>query len=165
METDLKFMQMFCGERRAATAEPSSFDGWVYATDGVVIIRIKGDVPSKVRLELGEKYRDAFTRFPESMVPPLPLPGHVAASLCRVCGATTHEPITVDDDGDCSNCYGLGTKPLTHDRIGGVKVGGAYSHLIRQLPGLQVRGGLRNNMTCVYFRFTGGEGILMGCEE
>jgi hypothetical protein len=163
-------LQPFCADpeiyRRAINA-PWSRDGYTFATDGALLIR----VPYRAEVEdregapqvMGNRIGAIFAREPADWfdIPEFPPP---ASDECKECeGDGWVSPRTqynVYDDQECKTCDGKGRvqqdKPV---EIGGFYFADRLLTILRQLPNVKI-GPLGPN-DAARVTFDGGDGLLM----
>jgi hypothetical protein len=162
----------FCGreETRPYLHTPFNHDGYTYATNGQILIRVAkrdgmGDRPSELRsfdgliasLQLRWFDPDAsFAPIPEFVLVKRP------AKKCEICyGSGTCTCECCDHEHDCGRCDGSGTAIDERNiaRFPEQDINLAYIELIRALPGVEIAFG-KDNEPAV-FRFEGGVGCIM----
>lgn len=178
----------FCGasdhKGRYDLSSPFVFDGWEYATDGAILVRVStkkrnGDQQRKV-----PPAHEMFACFPKAGFAPWPAyqpltrdgdcyvcngKGRIATQTCEFCEGLCSfrvgkkvKPCPVCGGGEqCWNCHGeqRGDLPREQD-FDGVRLSVRMVHLIRGLPSpLRF---LATPGDRVYFTFKGGQGIVMG---
>ncbi len=141
-------LQKFCSrdETRPSIMHPfrQGGDGYVYATDGRILVRAKVDgyYPEQGKPKI---VGNGFL-FDHDEVPPedwVTVPGAMAADYCRSCGGGGRTKYRCEDCGDehecipCEKCHGTG---LIFDPqavpVGGAHFAAHYLALIsRELPG------------------------------
>lgn len=188
-EIDLK---QFCDQyERRQLDEPRVQEGWLYASDGAILVRVPSDEPDfewkGLPLNLGHVCRDLP---PEN---PKPWPsvnlidgigccvecegyGKVSVVECEMCEGTgidecphcQREEDCEECDGEgvigekCGKCNGQGR--YLHSCIqvvGELRIKAKYDRMIRSLP--NVRFSVENEV--VIFEFDGGQGIVMPTVE
>lgn len=165
-------------------------DPFAFATDGRILVRVpsneypKGDPdrrqPPATRIALEERDSPGWKPWPtqnlvtadDSDCPAC----HWKPTKCRICG----KPFGGEMDElcvhimndyeanavDCPVCSGLGYGRFPGlQKIGKVWTCSRYDTLARaKLPGLEYKTGLHVGYECVFMRFQGGEGVLMGID-
>lgn len=160
------FLGAFCGEpdARYFMQLPYVQCGWRYATDGRIVVRVPSpgepDTPEPAEGRLPPDLLYDFPAQIEEMIP-WPAPEYTIGEcdacrgtgkeLCRVCDSETRH--------ECSACAGAGKVPIGLN-VGYWFIAARYDRLIRDLPGVM----FCNEGTSsgpLYFRFDGGEGLVM----
>ena len=148
-------------------AAPWTHEGYAYATDGALLIRIPqseeiAPLPGTPVIEAARRFQDLGLGSTVNFVPLPPLPprlrGMKTCPLCFGSGAVLNEkqkPIL------CGGCHGArhvkNARPVA---IGDRNFSAHYCLKIAALPGLRVViDGGQDQPLC--FRFDGGEGLLM----
>ncbi len=162
-------LQPFCStdENRPSLALPFFCNGWIYATDGRVIVRVPCDDDRFGGGELSSRTDtpDAaalfrWTKGPAAVGLPsgLPSPSEVPCPDCEGCGG---KECDMGHTHECPKCGGDGV--VTVDpavEIGGMFFGCRRLRLIAALPGVQLWP-TPGQSVCV-FTFEGGDGLLFG---
>ena len=175
------------GYRYAGLSEPFVKNGYIYATDSRIAIRIRtlacetppleGRVPDVERLfadirnvNVDDTVWKKWPAEPVAVSPPVL--DMVFELDCPICYGEGHY-YADGDQHTCVYCDGAGSvsKLPVYTRIGDQPYAGRYWSIISQLPGVmfcepQVGSDSNSGMpgppyTALYFRFMGGEGILM----
>ena len=151
-------LKPFCAKPggRYSLDAPFVIGGWLYATDGAVIVRIPATsepdvglerkVPRKLEAYLPTVADDATWHAFPKVKECLPCAGHGFIDVpCPTCGQDTKKMC------ECK---------ATAIRLGPAEVAEYYASLIASLPGVQyVKPATANDI--VRFRFDGGEGSVM----
>ena len=140
----------FCDAKsvRYELAEPFVFHGWKYATDGKILIR----VPSRAKDTTGRKVPTGswgVEKICERLSKAKKWHKLKRVAACKECKGKGESD---GMDCDCRNEY-------AEPDFSGVKISKHYCYLISRLPGAEWAA---NDDTSILFRFTGGEGVLMG---
>lgn len=132
MSIELKDLMAFCAhpKNRQHLAAPASINGFTYATNGQVVVRVPGNIapgPGPAFPDLEGIYRDrgidglAYQEFSPVVVPPPArvrcshCSGHRHIVDCTVCEASGIHTCADRDcrcDHDCGQCNGLGVVPV-----------------------------------------------------
>jgi len=151
-----------------STTRPFAHDGWMYATDNAILVRVKTDEPdtSSREGEIIPKAYKMFEAFPSEHAQwdrwrSYPLVQH--SSTCPECDGTGQ--VECDRCGHvaagCTKCDGLGVIEKAKCRqIGFVMIAMKYDQLIRSLPKVECVMPTDADAP-VAFRFEGGEGLVM----
>lgn len=167
-------LQKFCGTDwyRTYLHKPFSLDGFTWATNGHVIVRVDPvegveplpkDRPLNAAATLAGM--ESATFFPPSFS--LPPEEPVGEIECPSCDGRGHEHDCPECQCACDDCAGKGlipNEPKTSTTIGGVHFTLKYVHLICALPGIEISHTAKatlGNMRPMLFRFDGGVGALM----
>lgn len=167
-------LEPFCGdpESRPSLAIPFMWNGYDYATDGRIMIRIvstgehsqRADAPNQhvenyISREVGE-----FTELPpfdpwtaEDMAP------------CETCGGFGGGETCHDECPDCKGWgHGTGRKDIVKIEFLGGYISDYYLSKIMNLPGVKIAKCVPwpGEQSAVYqFTFNGGEGVIMGMKK
>lgn len=157
-------LQPFCSinECRMGIMTPFAFNGWKYATDGRVCVRVKTDEPD----DSGEPHKrpDASKLFAgfnvEGLQPfDIPPPKGLATNRCRYCNGNGVRTCDLGHDHDCDECDGTGeVEEWPSQDIGACRFSERYLSKIITLPGLKFYPTSAENPAL--FTFDGGEGTL-----
>lgn len=153
---------------------PWRVGGFVYATDGRIIVRVSADLYPHVaeRPEAPKKPTEDKSMFPWDhhhldvslwRTPPkdMLLCNHPVCAECK--GTGVHKCHQCDNEHECGACHAwgrLGT--IGHIDIGPVRLSSLYSYLLCLLPEVELWIDPRNDsIDSVPFRFEGGLGYVM----
>lgn len=161
-------LQPFCGteETQYYLMKPFSRDGFTWATDGCILIRVAQregipDIEQKLNVSKPIENIDAKTFFtPSFKLPPAP----TETGPCPSCEGRGYAHDCPDCECECERCNAQGT--LDSEILISTKVGGNFFSLkyVRQvlsLPGVEVSASADKNDAPLFFRFDGGVGVLM----
>jgi hypothetical protein len=82
---------------------------------------------------------------------------------CGYCNGTTEHKCNCGVTHQCGHCSGTGLRNRTRNvTIGAATIHRNYAKLIWTLPNAEVEADPKQFDACVAFRFTGGEGLVMG---
>lgn len=161
----LEQLQPFCSrdEGRHLLHKPFTRDGWTYATDGRIVIR----VPAIDGVEKGEVGAESL--FPKAEFREIGLPDsipHAVKTICSRCHGTGEcSCLHCGSDYTCKVCNGsvdiIKDSPI---KIEGVALRAAHLRLIKALPGAKLFLNLDPKATHA-FTFDGGEGRLAPVSE
>jgi hypothetical protein len=164
----LGWLQQFASpdESRVYIGSPFYHDGFAYATDGHLAVRIPSEsfTEDKWKLERKETVLKSFAREGGqwwTITPPLESP--IKEVACDACSGTgCDECFHCGHEAECSNCDGTG-KRTTHasTEVGGVLFDVATLGRVWRLPGFTLRVHEADPMTAHLFRFNGGGGVVM----
>lgn len=156
--TDLK---PFCSdETRPSISLPFHEDGWTYATDGRIIIRVpkreditevpdRPPVVSKTALKFNHDEISGWEPLPEN-IPPL------HKETCRACGNGT------DSRDYCDECEGEGEFDFPESvPVGKKLIANKYLLLILTLPNPVIAPNATGIHEACPFKFDGGVGLVM----
>jgi len=160
----------FCDADSVRMAAPFVIDGWKYATNGRVCVRVLANEPntdlSFEQLHVGIPNifvpADCSTPWPEvELCDSCSGRGRIPCECQKCFGSGTHE-CDCGDEHDCPHCEGSGRS--TDDcqcrraivPFGNVRLSKHYAHLIGTLP-QPIGYAVVNDI--VHFTFAGGEGI------
>ena len=162
-------LTVFCsGPDRPIFMTPWTRDGYTYATDGHVLVRVPhwDDIPNN------DKAPDVAGRyaFKKPVAEPVEIPALPPPELepCPWC----------DDEEDGEECFGCTearnctgwkgggiVRKRVEVTVGGVLYADRYIELIKELPGLKFYpapySGANRKANAAYFTFDGGDGLLM----
>jgi hypothetical protein len=152
----------FCSDARIATPVPMAWQGYVYACDSQVLLRIPTAAPDELPPRLGSMYAMSFDRFPDpaTFLPPRPPLYRIEDGWCVFCRGIAKGP--------CDFCGGTRLNFAgPYDQLAGISIAYGYAHLLRQLPNLRVAAGVATRVTQPHlaFTFTGGQGLLASIKE
>jgi hypothetical protein len=171
-------LAVFCfGDQNTILSLPFSAGAWTYATDGSIVVR----VPRRADVGQDPEYRTYITRFDrwlaedasrDAHLAPLqplwrPPPSHGLVA-CKTCGGSgkTECPACGGPE-DCLDCEnGKVEADIVLVEVAPLNfISNKYWHMLAPLPGLRMdlRQHEPDNPVRRYFRFDGGEGLLMGC--
>ena len=163
-------LSVFCsGPDRPIFMTPWTRDGYTYATDGRVLVRVprRDDVPSNDKApDVAMRY--AFEKPVEdpAEIPALPPPEF------EPCPWDEEDGEECADCTEASNCTGWKEGGIVRKRVevtvGGVLYADRYIELIKELPGLKFYPAPYNQenwKNAAYFTFDGGEGLLMPLKD
>lgn len=160
-------LQPFCSvdECRMAINTPFAFNGWKYATDGRICVRIQTGEPD----DSSEPYKrpDASALFKGFGVDGLeafkiPAIDGVREKRCPSCNGNGYS--TCDHDHECEDCDKTGVlEEWPKKEIGGQIFSERYLSKIINLPGLKffARSADVETLKPAFFTFDNGQGLLM----
>lgn len=162
MSIDLK---PFCGnewEVRAALRAPWVQDGWLYATNGHVCVRLPAieanSVGPRHPKNVSALFNKAFNVEGEFIAfPTLP-----CLVNCPVCGGSGSVEDEHGDTDCCFNCYGSGFD-WTRQEVGDSGFNLLYMHQLSALPNARICTNGKKDAAAVLF--DGGQAILMPMRE
>lgn len=157
---------------RPALGTPWSRDGYTFAINGVVVIRVaeRPDVPDQEGLPNLDLMQKEFQRIcafrPWRFV--LPLPPAATQEKCDACYGRGTEHDCPDCECECEYCEGRGVikkSPEEQERrisasYAGVLYALGHIRLIASLPDLEIETAPRPD-AATRFTFAGGDGLLM----
>lgn len=157
-------LQTFCSEDdcRESIMTPFVRNGWKYATDGRIMVRVKTDEPD----DSNEPHKrpnaaKLFEVFDVSKLDAVDLPEltGVTTQKCRYCNGNGVQTCSLGHDHDCDECDGTGeVEEWPSQDIGACRFSERYLSKIITLPGLKFYPTSAENPAL--FTFDGGEGIL-----
>lgn len=163
-------LQPFCSvdECRMGLMTPWAFNGWKYATNGRMAVRIPTDEPN----DSNEPYKrpDASALFKDFNVDGLesfeiPTLDGMIQKECRHCEGSGEQTCDMGHDHECPDCDGDGHyEEWPKQEIGGNDFSERYLSKIVNLPGLQFFAQSANMeaLKPAFFTFgEGGQGLLM----
>lgn len=165
-------LQQFCAvddEWRPHLNKPFRFKGYVYATDGRLLIRIADDesFPAYDKLDptsfLKQAEQASYIIAPKVELPPVKAAKRID---CPGCNGRGHEHDCPDCECECDACCGSGfidDTPEVSTMFAGQIFDVKFIRKIYTLPGLEIApnpGGC-DLFTPLCFRFDGGLGVLM----
>jgi hypothetical protein len=171
-------LRKFCGEGGLTYDDrrPFARDGFCWATDAVILVRIPLETVNSVPRPGEVPYPDVLAAWTgktkpvqvgfnaDAMFVTWEPPRDIESDLCWVCGADGRMVCTeCNDESRCPCCYGVGKVywPRTL-MIGTAKIQTRYYELIGELPSPTfVIPGPGEDQNAISFRFDGGEGLLM----
>lgn len=164
---DLTF---FCAKKdgQYATSKPWAQEGWWYATDQRIAIRIPaGDNVAEVIASDGPKTPPAKNLFKKEVTgDPQPWPDTPFVRKVKICPQCDGKgEVGCDECGadKCLMCDGHGNYEQDIGRRVGVHlIGPHYDKLIRSLPNVRWFSGYDDPLKMLPFVFDGGEGRIMG---
>ncbi len=163
-------LSKFCGSEghgKYDLSTPWAQRGWLYASDGAIMVRVLTDLPDEEPTPIKRPER-AGKFFDPPIEAIRPWPGAEA----EVPGTQScMEPVHDDDDGfdpddydegdlPCEVCGGDGILPDTDKKINGYRIRGKYCRMIESLPNVRVESVI-SVPKAVRFLFDGGEGCVM----
>jgi hypothetical protein len=164
-ESTVTLLQVFCTDE-GKLASPWHCDGWVYATNGRVLVRVRAvgvwgnatGVPSAAQLFDGSH----GTAGAEYDVPEV----QAETACCKRCCGGGWVECNLGHDHECPDCDGSGEKgswPLV--MVGPRCFYGRNLWLIRHLPGVKlwIDPELSSSIAC-YVAWDGGEGLISSTE-
>lgn len=177
-------MKKFCAKEKEATRDlsnPIVFDGFLYASNGEIIVRIPGCGKNSLN-DYGPKFESIFERNPRENFKPLvkKLPaarkcieceGAGEIDQCLECNGSgsfmrgTHSYCCQNcNNGEikkfiCNGCNGSGEDTVFSVKIEGVALQLTYLRMIIDLPNIQIAFGTKES--AARFAFDGGQGLLM----
>ena len=166
---DLKLLQTFCGEdeTRAVLMQPSSRNGFTYATDGRIIVRAPKlpDVPDVDGYPNCEQALGRFTADGSWQKLPAEIPPE-KTEQCSLCyGSDEHDCSQCKSAHTCNRCDGVGNYVVfTYTSIGARKLNDLYLRKMQLLPSVEINAS-GDEMSPMSFRFDGGIGLLMPCRK
>jgi hypothetical protein len=158
-------LEKFCSTdpNRASISVPWTSDGYTWATDGRVLIRVPAitGVSDNPKAPQNPSKLWSLNGVPELLAwLPLPAAPEEDWVACDVCHDGTHL-CDCGHDHECGTCDGLGKvlriTPVTMD--GGYRLNDRYVRLLSCLPDIEVAPFAINK--AIPFRFSGGDGLLM----
>jgi len=160
-------LQDFCStdDCRESIMTPFVRDGWKYATDGRIMVRIKTDEPD----DSGQPHKrpnaaKLFEGFDVSKLEAFNLPElkGVENQTCRYCSGNGVQTCSLGHDHDCDECDTTGlTEKWPEQDIGKARFSERFLVKIKNLPGLRFYPTTAE--TPALFTFDNGEGILLAC--
>lgn len=162
-------LQPFCSvdETRMAICTPFVFNGWKYATDGRICVRIQTDEPDDSNEPC--KRPNAAMLFKGFNVDGLeafeiPTLDGVKLIKCEGCGGAGEQTCDMGHDHECPDCDGDGHyEEWPKKEIGGHLFSERHLSKIVNLPGLQFFAQSANMeaLKPAFFTFDNGQGLLM----
>jgi hypothetical protein len=145
--------------------KPWSRDGFTYATNGHVMVRVP--VMADVQNNEGPNAEYVFKQalpMPDTWVPiPDVKPSDIKCDECGGQGRKFRDVDGITWERECDGCNGSGKiHPVETHEINGVKFQVKYLFLLHQLPNCEISP--VDNKTPAWFKFDGGEGLLMPME-
>jgi hypothetical protein len=170
MEIDLT---NFCDPNRAGLTHPFSINGFTYASNGRIMVRVprRPDVPENPQAPvraaaLFEQFSDhkRYRKLPTiDLVEPYEWDETIT---CEFCDGSGKQHSCPNCSCKCPSCDGAGSRIETRwqtTSIGRASFESKYIAWLQALPELEV--GKQTGLQPLHFRFTGGEGLLMPCEQ
>ena len=170
-----ELMKKFCAQEDSAGRytfkDTFVQDGWVYATDARISVRIKApkgakDSPESQDVKYPKDIKRIFARNVSKNGLPFPTDAIEYKKLdCDVCaGNGTHEcgHTMCGHEHVCGVCLGTGISEFFEPEkftFNGYCIGGKYLHLISQLPNAKYLGATAP-LGPLHFVFDGGEGVV-----
>jgi hypothetical protein len=171
MSTTTIDLQRFCKDhvdlKGNTYREPFTFEGWMYATDGRICIRVRSDdrnsrgkFPPAQSLFVRAMDDARMKQWPEAKYTKHgEWPCVVCDSVGKLMAKCPHcQANTIAHD--CPSCGGDGIARIT--RVGNRLVCVKYDEMIRELPGVEYFADGKDFKPPLLFRFEGGEGAIMG---
>jgi hypothetical protein len=182
-------------DAREYIRRPILRDGWVYATNGHIMVRVpwaedidavESAIPKGMSFLLDTNRRDTYVEFPA--IPPAEAcascSGFGSAYKCPNCGRTG-EFCRGDEEYQCKRCAGSGQVDAGDEanvvpcdacegtgkwlyqpvQVGGTRFARRYMDLIGSLPGVKFAPHPISEYAPAYFVFDGGEGLLMSMRK
>jgi len=150
-------LQPFCStwQSRPQIKRPFSRDGYTYATDGRVIVRVARRKRYKENPDAPDvsvcgtfAYRGITKKLPR------PIP-KTQKAICDSCGNDRRYRVS------CDNCNGTGrVHKYVYVRVGSRFIDAKYLHLLAKLPNIRIQQAGHTNSPA-YFSFDGGCGYIM----
>lgn len=169
-------LQPFCAtsDSRKYLREPFHINGHTFATDGRLMIRVprradipepQAAVPDKAVEQIQQWFTD-ISALPFEPAPTfeLPPPELIRKEECEDCEGTGHEHDCPDCSCECQSCGGSGEAEIVRDvsaHVGKLIFNIEFIRKIADLPGLQLAIDAPTKTGAMYFRFDGGDGLLM----
>lgn len=160
-------LSKFCGEAghgKYDLSTPWACRGWLYASDGALMVRVLTDLPDEepVPIKRPEK-APKFFEPPINATRPWPgveaeVPGTKACYKCEE--DADDEWDSEDETTHCDICGGDGIVADMDKMLNGFRFRGKYCRLIETLPNVKYEKG-RVIDNSVRFTFDGGEGVCM----
>jgi hypothetical protein len=161
-------LQDFCSdETRMAICTPFVRDGWKYATDGRICVRILTTEPD----DSNEPYKrpDAsalFKGFNVDGLEPFEIPTIKGVKIieCDSCNGDGYAICDMGHEHECNDCDGDGHyEEWPKNEVGGQTFSERYLSKIINLPGLQffARSADMETLKPAFFTFDNGQGLLM----
>lgn len=159
----------FCSvdETRMAINTPFVFNGWKYATDGRVCVRVPTDEPD----DSNEPYKrpdasDLFKGFDVSGLETFVIPtlDGVQEKRCPSCNGNGYSICDHGHDHECEDCDKTGVlEEWPKKEIGGQTFSERYLAKVVNLPGLQFFAQSANMeaLKPAFFTFDNGQGLLL----
>lgn len=169
----LELIKTFCGtdETRAILMQPFTRDGWTWATDGRIMVRVPV-IPEVPETDAIPSISEVFASNPEvPLHDPVPVPDAKEPQDCTMCGATGYVYCPYCQHFEtCKNCDGTGKTAFDNrynrwQRIDGQPFACRYTRLVMSLPGAKIGVGTVKGLPYMLFSFDGGSGILLGLDE
>jgi hypothetical protein len=141
---------------------PFTVNGWKYATDSRIVVRVPTDGPN----DAGDNRPNAeklFERFPvEGSWREWPQALYEENyEMCSACDGDGYMD-DQDPDDDCPRCDGDGQTLMPFILVDGMRISLRYDSAVRALPGpIEFAHETRSGPTAVCFRFNGGQGMVM----
>lgn len=158
---------------------PFSHDGFTYASDGAIMVRVPlidgWPEATTLKPKLGEQINAIFKGFTDAQfisasATMVPADSETAQEVeCNACGGTGHEHKCPDCSCTCDGCDGRG-KELVIERVSTTFYGDVYRlkyiRLMLALPGIEVApiADVKESKPLL-FRFNEGEGVLLARRE
>ncbi len=192
-EFSVSDMQRFCAKEKTnfRLGEPFRIDGYLYATNGHILIRVKSEGTNTVRAGIPDVRGLVKPRPVGAMKAVGKIEGTASCSQCdglgmigpagecdechgrgdELCGCCDNYTVCKKCDGSgkldgaekCGRCNGTGDIQVEHVDIG--VEDGAIRHdvfdLLNSLPGLRIQKKIKDKSQYVYFSFDGGDGVFV----
>lgn len=161
-------LQSFCGndrEIRTHLRAPFELDGYVYATNGHLLVRVPaGGYPGNEPFQNGLHPKNVIDLVADALAAEgeyIAFPEMQEPAKCSRCNGTGIDPDD-DEDGpeDCWDCAGSGYE-RTIKKVGDTTFGAHYVWRLSQLPGATIKP--RGMKKAAAIKFDGGEALLMPC--
>lgn len=159
-------LQPFCSkdETRYQLTKPWSRDGYTWATDGRVLLRIPG-VHAEPNPEApnAEKLGTFFSTGPEITMPKIPFLETKPCAWCKGRGRVCTCDFCDNKACICDGCDGTGKiEKAVSVPVGAGRFSNHYLAKIATLPGLRLFPSSDDPTAAMFFIFDGGCGYLMG---
>lgn len=156
----------YCGkeEERSYLHAPFTRGGFTYATNGHICVR----VPRREGMEGAKEAPDASKVFPSPLPPVAPLRisnlPEPDIQPCVECGGSRHAHDCPSCKCACDGCDGTGKYEQHRTmRLRGARFSVVYLRMLAAFPGIGVMVlPDKDTRPKLYFRFDGGDGVLMG---
>lgn len=177
-------LQQFCGDPKSETRSwvlsPFRIGEFVYATDGVMLVRVDKGVAAAEELPDTVKYKAKLIARIEGYFARVnnfgfsscvaTLPPRARPVECFDCRGRGHKHDCPDCTCECDGCDGDGLndpEARTTVDFAGTILALSYVRKMLALPRVEVAIGSANSETAqpFFFRFAGGEGALMPCTK
>jgi hypothetical protein len=166
-------LQQFCSTEqfRFNLHKPFSYGAFSYASDGIIAIRVarRDDIPEAKEARIPETLDEWFSKLKgapfESDMPVLPDDEESETmEQCQECDGRGKKHDCPDCECFCDECNGTGvqttTKEITIDAFGSIFRLKNLRRVLR-LPGIEIAVDRVRPLEPIFFRFNGGDGVLM----